>query len=134
MNSLLFKETSMSTVANRERVLFIPPQPWKADVARPVIQELNRSNLSVGKFAALHGIPAHRLKYWQSKLSDTVLDNARNEHFVPVKVASQNNPRNDGNIRLIEVMIADGLVVRFREDIHPETFAQFVDACRAQRC
>ena len=57
----------MSSPQTQQTLFKIPSLPWTPDQALLVIKEFERSNHSIAKFAKIHGVAAHRIRYWRDK-------------------------------------------------------------------
>lgn len=124
----------MDSTTHQTDCFKIPPLPWKPDVAHLVIEECRRSKLPVSKFAALHGVPAHRIHYWRAKLTEAQASLRPGHDLLEVRLTGAAGSARPESSRFVEVSVPEGPVLKFFEDIHPDTLARLLATCRARPC
>jgi transposase-like protein len=93
-------------------------QHWTEEQARSALSELAQSGVSIAKFAEIKGVSAQRIAYWRKRLA-----NGGPPRFVRVDMSMAVPP----TTAHIEILL-DGVTVRVRENLDPETVARLVEA------
>ena len=112
----------MRTTANSKT--WVTAERWSETEARAALEALKESGESVLRFAARHGIAAHRLYGWRRRLATSA---APMSTFV--EVGAELNGR--GRDERVEIALTTGDVVRVAEGIDEMTLRVVITALRA---
>jgi hypothetical protein len=63
-----------------------PEKRWSAATARKILDEFAASGMSRAAFARVRGVKAHRLKWWQERLSES--NSTTKVAFIPAEISS----------------------------------------------
>jgi hypothetical protein len=102
------------------------------EIWRNLIRQQERSGKSDEAFAAERGIPVRTLRWWKWKLRN---DGDEAPSLLPVRVVASTAPMARLPVTrgaAIEVMLADGVCLRFDGDADVETVVEVVS--RLRRC
>ena len=107
---------------------------WARDVWVEVIRQCEKSGLTQEQFAEKRRIPVSTLRFWIYRLRRERQEESPT--LVPVRVLPSPAPlargRDDDEAPAIEVVLPDGLRLRFAAGASSETVAEYV--ARLRRC
>jgi hypothetical protein len=110
----------------------VPPLPWSKANAPAVMEALERSGLSVAKFAQLHNVPKHRINYWRDKLKQKPPALATRLLPVNVRPSSQIADQPQAKEAAIELLLPNRIVVRIHATVNQLQLSCVLQACGVQ--
>ena len=98
----------------------MPATPWTHEQAQRELDAWRASGQSVEAFAKERRVAAHRLRYWQKRLTELSAAPAKKKplSLLPVRVSGSDAP--------IELVLSNALVARIRRGFDEETLLRLV--------
>lgn len=113
----------------------LPPQPWGTDAARIVIDELNRTDFSVSRFAQYHKVSAYKVRRCQRLVDEADSGTAVvNPSLLSVRIKESAPAEAAAVSTMFEIKTASGLLLRFPQNFCPTSLARIMSCLMEVSC
>lgn len=117
----------MTTNKTKPTDFQLPPQPWNLEAAKNIIDELERSGFTVARFARTHDVTPYKIRRCQRLVDEWMLGPKKSDNpLLSVRIKEPAPTQEAFSTAIFEVKTRGGLLLKFPQDICPETLARIL--------